>query len=50
LCHAKITPAALQRGENRARCVEGSEAAGANPKFRLSKFAHWLAGGPVPVV
>jgi hypothetical protein len=48
LCYAKITPAALQRGENRARGREASEAAGANPKFRLSKFAHRIDGGTRP--
>jgi hypothetical protein len=36
LCYAKITPAALQRGECRGQCRESAEAAGANPKFGLS--------------
>jgi hypothetical protein len=36
LCYAKITPAALHRGECREQCRESAEAAGANPKFGLS--------------
>jgi hypothetical protein len=38
LCYAKITPAALHRGEIAGRCREGIEAAGRNPKFGLAVF------------
>jgi hypothetical protein len=47
-CYAKITPAALHRGESRKPCGEAAKAAGGNPKFRLSKFAHGIAGGSLP--
>jgi hypothetical protein len=43
LCYAKITPAALHRGEFRRRGRQAAEAAGGNPKFRVSKFAHRIA-------
>jgi hypothetical protein len=35
-CHAKITPAALHRGDFAGRNREAVEAAGSNPKFSLS--------------
>jgi hypothetical protein len=49
-CYAKITPSALHRGEFRCRYHPAAEAAGGNPKFRLSKFAHGIAGGPLPAI
>jgi hypothetical protein len=49
-CYAKITPAALHRGEFGGHGSEAAEAAGGNPKFRLSKFAHGFTGGPLPAV
>jgi hypothetical protein len=36
LCYAKITPAALHRGDFKDRCREGAEAAGGRPKSGLS--------------
>jgi hypothetical protein len=36
LCHAKITPAALHRGDFNDRRREGAEAAGGRPKSGLS--------------
>jgi hypothetical protein len=50
LCYAKITPATLHRGEFRGHGSEAAEAAGGNPKFRLSKFAHRDAVGALPAV
>jgi hypothetical protein len=44
LCHAKITPAALHRGESERHCRESAEAAGANPKFGSSVFSLSNAG------
>jgi hypothetical protein len=35
-CYAKITPAALRRGEFDRRRREGTEALGCNPKFESS--------------
>jgi len=37
LCYAKITPAALHRGESGERRGKGDEALGCNPKFELSQ-------------
>jgi hypothetical protein len=50
LCYAKITPAALHRGEFRGRNRQAAEAAAGNPKFRLSKCPRDTAGGAWPVV
>jgi hypothetical protein len=44
LCYAKITPAALHRGEFRRRCCERAEAAAANSKFALQDFPLGSAG------
>jgi hypothetical protein len=44
LCYAKITPAALHRGEFRRRCDEHAEAAAANPKSGLHDFRRVSAG------
>jgi hypothetical protein len=44
LCYAKITPAALQRGELSGRRRESAEAAGRNPKFGSSVFPRIIAG------
>jgi hypothetical protein len=38
LCHAKFTPAALQRGDFGDRCRESAEAAGGRTEFGLSDF------------
>jgi len=45
LCYAKITPAALRRGEFGKTCREGAEAAVHNPKFDLS-YSRRLNAGP----
>jgi len=50
LCYAKITPAALHRGDFGDRCREGAEAAGGRPKFRSGGFLRGLAGSAIPVV
>jgi hypothetical protein len=50
LCYAKITPAALHRGEFRDLGGQGPEAAGGNPKFRLSECPRSIAGEAWPVV
>jgi hypothetical protein len=44
LCHAKITPAALQRGELAGRSREAAEAAGGNPKSGLERCRRGIAG------
>jgi hypothetical protein len=44
LCYAKITPAALQRGENRPRGHQAPEAAGANRKFGSGDFPRGITG------
>jgi hypothetical protein len=43
-CYAKITPAALQRGEFVAGCRQGAEAAVRNPKSGLSGSWRRIAG------
>jgi hypothetical protein len=47
LCHAKIRPAALHRGESERHCRESTEAAGANPKFGSRVFSLGNAGSAV---
>jgi hypothetical protein len=37
-CHARITPASLQRGRRAQRRRRQGEAAGGNPKFEMSCF------------
>jgi hypothetical protein len=49
LCYAKITPAALQRGESWDCCRESAEAAGANSKFELDEFPRGIAGAATPI-
>jgi hypothetical protein len=44
LCYAKITPAALHRGDFDHRCCENPEAAGRMPKSELSDL---FASSPV---
>jgi hypothetical protein len=46
LCYAKITPAALHRGENRPRGHQASEAAGTNQKFGSGDFPRGITGAP----
>jgi hypothetical protein len=48
LCHAKITPAALQRGEFRDRSRQHAEAAVRNPEFELSDLQRRLRGDAAP--
>jgi hypothetical protein len=49
LCYAKITPAALHRGDFSDRRREGAEAAGGRPKFKSGDSLRGLAGSAVPV-
>jgi hypothetical protein len=49
LCYAKITPAALHRGEFGDRCRHDAEAAGRTPKFELDDSRRVIAGAAVPV-
>jgi hypothetical protein len=49
LCHAKIAPAALHRGDFGDRCREGAEAAGGRTKFGLSDFPRVTGGRLSPV-
>jgi hypothetical protein len=44
LCYAKITPAALHCGKIDERRGEGAEAAGGEPEFEVSDFAHGIDG------
>jgi hypothetical protein len=46
-CYAKITPAALHRGEIRARC---REAVARNSKFGLINFRLHVAGAGAQIV
>jgi hypothetical protein len=39
LCYAKITPAALHRGDFRTRCVANVEALGRGLEFRSGDFS-----------
>jgi hypothetical protein len=50
LCYAKITPAALHRGDFADRRREGAEAAGGRPKFGLSVSQCAIAGPAAAVV
>jgi hypothetical protein len=50
LCYAKITPAALHRGDFDHRCCENAEAAGRMPKSELSDFVRVIAGPAAPIV
>jgi len=49
LCYAKITPAALHRGDFDHRCCENAEAAGRTPKSELSDFVRVIAGPVAPI-
>jgi len=44
LPHAKITPAALHRGDFETRCVEDLEAVGRGPEFQSLDFSRGIAG------
>jgi hypothetical protein len=48
LSYAKITPAALHRGEAPGRRREGAEAAAGNSKFGLSENPAIATGAPPP--
>jgi hypothetical protein len=48
LCYAKITPAALHRGEFAGRRRNDAEAAGGRPKFALSDSRRVIAGSTTP--
>jgi hypothetical protein len=46
LCYAKITPAALHRGDCKDRCVDDVEAVGRGLEFQSGDFSrnrHWRA-------
>jgi hypothetical protein len=42
-CYAKITPAALHRGEISSRCLDDAEAVGRKPEFDPDGFRRRLA-------
>jgi hypothetical protein len=48
LCYAKITPAALRRGEFAAAGREGAEALGPNPKFKPGGWRPVTVGARAP--
>jgi hypothetical protein len=50
LCYAKITPAALHRGDFAERCREGAEAPGREPKFEFSDSLDVIAGAAAAVL
>jgi len=50
LCHAKITPAALRRGEFAAASREGAEALGRNLKFKPGGWRPVTAGSRAPAL
>jgi hypothetical protein len=50
LCHAKITPAALHRGDFDCPCREGVEALGPRAKFELNDFWRMVAGAASPAL
>jgi hypothetical protein len=50
LCYAKITPAALHRGEFAGRCREHVEAVGSKLKFVFEEFPYGTAGASPAVV
>jgi hypothetical protein len=50
LCYAKITPAALHRGDFDHRYCENAEAAGRMPKSELSDFVRVIACPAAPIV
>jgi hypothetical protein len=50
LCYAKITPAALHRGEIDDRCREDAEALGCKLKFQLSEFHRRIAGSAARIM
>jgi len=45
-CYAKITPAALHRGESENRCHENAEAVGRRLEFQSRDFPRPIAGTP----
>jgi hypothetical protein len=46
LCYAKITPAALHRGDCKDRCVEDVEAVGRGLEFQPGVFSRNVTGAP----
>jgi hypothetical protein len=50
MCYARITPAALHRGEFRRRRCHLAEAAGRNPKFGLIDFRRVSASEAAPIL
>jgi hypothetical protein len=50
LCYAKITPAALQRGEFAGRCRQRGEAVGSKLKFEFAEFWRSTVGTALAVV
>jgi hypothetical protein len=50
LCYAKITPAALQRGEFAGRCRQHGEAVGSKLKFEFAEFWPSTVGAALAVV
>jgi hypothetical protein len=50
LCYAKITPAALHRGELAGRRREHAEAVGSKLKFEFEEFRRGTAGAPPAAV
>jgi hypothetical protein len=50
LCHAKIAPAALHRGDFDGHCCDHAEAAGAMPESELRDFVRVMVGAAAPIV
>jgi hypothetical protein len=50
LCYAKITPAALRRGDCKDRCAEGVEAVGRGLEFQSGDFSRNITGAPLLAV
>jgi hypothetical protein len=50
LCYAKITPAALHRGEFAHGCRGDPETLGRKRKFELSRYRRVSADLPLPIV
>jgi hypothetical protein len=50
LCYAKITPAALQRGDFEGRCRNGAEVTGGKPESGLSDLRRGIASSAISVV
>jgi len=50
LCHAKIAPAALHRGDFDGRCCERAESAGGMPKSQLRGFVRLVVRPAKPIM